>query len=233
MEIQKKLKEKYDGYYKNIDKSWRMNGAIAKADNILTLVNGNNYSKLIEVGAGDGSILSILSKTAIAKELYALEISESGIEAIKTKDIAKLSEIKLFDGYSIPYPDSFFDVAICSHVIEHVEHPRLLLREIKRISKQQIFEVPIDFSFNVDKKALHYLNYGHINIYTPALFRFLLLSENFKIKKDLKKMYPFNIVIAGNESLIKKTIKVAKWIIFKLFKPLLNVKPHSYAVFTE
>ena len=70
--------------------------------------------------------------------------------------IRRLLEIKQFDGYNLPYDDNQFDLAICSHVVEHVEHPRKLLSEIKRISKNQVFEIPIDFSLRVDRRFKHF-----------------------------------------------------------------------------
>ena len=62
----------------------------------------------------------------------------------------------------------------------------MLLREIKRVSKSQVFEVPLDHVINVDKyyKELH--SFGHINVYTPSTFRYLLKSEGFAIKNDFK-----------------------------------------------
>ncbi|MBI3631233.1 MAG: hypothetical protein HY221_02750, partial [Candidatus Sungbacteria bacterium] len=42
-------------------------------------------------------------------------------------------------------------------------------------------EIPLDYSVNVDKKVAHYLSYGHINVYTPSLFKFLLKSEGYEI----------------------------------------------------
>lgn len=90
-------------------------------------------------------------------------------------------EIKKFDGYKIPYQNKAFDLAYCTHVIEHVEHPRTVLREIKRVSNFQVFEIPLDYSNTVDSKVQHFLSYGHINVFTPAIFKFLLRSEGFEI----------------------------------------------------
>ncbi len=111
--------------------------------------------------------------------------------------------------------------------MEHVEHERVLLREIKRVSKYQIFEVPIDFSFYVDKKITHFLSYGHINIYTPGLFRFLLMSEKFKIKKDKCCLFE------DEENKLKFYKLKIKQLILKLFPYLLGIKPNSYVVLTE
>jgi hypothetical protein len=40
-----------------------------------------------------------------------------------------LAEARTYDGYRIPYGDKRFDLAVLSHVVEHLEHPRLLLYE--------------------------------------------------------------------------------------------------------
>jgi hypothetical protein len=118
--------------------------------------------------------------------------------------------------------------------MEHVEYERTLLREIKRVSKYQIFEVPVDFSFYVDKKIDHFLSYGHINIYTPALFRFLLKSEKFSIKAD--KCYLYENEVLKRHFSSNRTgfyITEIKRFMLKLFPYLRGIKPNSYAVLTE
>lgn len=164
---------------------WRELTAKYKADNILTVCKGRQFGRVLECGAGDGSILKRLDLADAFDQLYGLEISDASIQQTKNKNISKLVEVKKFNGYEIPYVDKEFDMAYCSHVIEHVEHPRILLREIKRVSNYQIFEIPLDYSIKVDRLADHFFSYGHINIYTPSLFKFLLKSENFIIEQEL------------------------------------------------
>ena len=180
------VKQAYENQYDASIVAWREANGRHKAENIARILKKNGLApqRICEVGCGEGSILNWLGKTGVGKELYGLDISDSAIEIAQGKNIPNLVEIKPFNGYEIPYADGSFDLAVCSHVIEHVEHPRLLLREIKRVSKMQYFEVPIDFSLTVDRKLEHYLGYGHINIYTPALFRFLLRSEKFEVLDD-------------------------------------------------
>lgn len=162
--------------------TWRELCGRYKAQNIVSLChNLSHLDKVLEVGAGDGSILLFLDDWKFCKELYALEISKSGVEAIKKLGLHSLVTVKQFDGYNIPFEDNYFDLVILSHVIEHVEFPRLLLREIKRVSRYQIIEIPCDYSYQVDKQVDHFLSYGHINIYQPNLLRYLLKSEGFSI----------------------------------------------------
>ncbi len=233
MQVSNTIQEAYSNQYDESIIAWRANAAKYKAKNIIELAKTIQFDSVLEVGSGEGSILYWLSQWDFSKNLNAIEISKSGIDLIKSKNIKNLHDVLLFDGYRIPYEDNHFDLVICSHVLEHVEHERVLLREIKRVSKHQIFEVPIDFSMYVDKKIKHFLAYGHINIYTPSLFRFLLKSENFQILKDKCYLYDDEVLRythKDNKSAYwKQKIKNS---IIKLFPYLLGIKPNSYAVLT-
>ena len=233
MQISENIKKSYSGQYNTESVEWRNIGAKYKAENIVNLARDIKFRNVLEVGAGEGSILNWLSQWNFSDDLNCVEISESGIAQIKAKNIVNLKEVLLFDGYKIPYADDHFDLVYCSHVLEHVEHERILLREIKRVSKYQIFEVPIDFSFYVDKKLKHFLNYGHINIYTPSLFRFLLKSENFEVKRDICFLYPDDALLPTFKNNKKGFyLTKIKQFILRMFPYLLGIKPNSYAVLT-
>ncbi len=178
----------YDNFYQNHDEAWRMLGAKYKAQNIVDVCKGKQFLKVLEVGAGDGSILYYLDQWNFAPELYAIEISESGVEHIKSRNLQSVKEVQVFDGYHIPYADQTFDLVILAHVLEHVEYERKLLRELKRISKFQVVEVPRDYRFGVDKRINHFLAYGHLNVYTPSSLRYLLRSEGFEVLADKTSM---------------------------------------------
>jgi ubiquinone/menaquinone biosynthesis C-methylase UbiE len=233
MKPSNQVKEAYANQYENSIIEWRRSGAWFKAKNIIELSKETPIKSVLEVGSGEGSVLEWLSKWNFCTNLNAIEISESGVDIIKSKNIEHLKSVLIFDGYKIPYPDNHFDLVICSHVIEHVEYERILLREIKRVSKHQIFEVPIDFSLNVDEKVKHFLNYGHINIYTPALFRFLLLSENFVIVHGKCNKYESSLLpFLYKPSTIKMFKMKIRYFIFNSIPFLLKLKPSSYAVLT-
>lgn len=182
------LKLAYDDFYTNSDVAWRMLGAKFKAKNIIDVCQSIQPKKVLEVGAGDGSILHYLNELNFGEELYALEIAQSGVDLIKGRNLSRLKEAQTFDGYKIPYPDDSFDLIILAHVLEHVEHERLLIRELKRVAKHIVIEVPKDYRFGVDNRMKHFLDYGHINMYTPTLIRFLLKSEGLMIMADKVSM---------------------------------------------
>jgi ubiquinone/menaquinone biosynthesis C-methylase UbiE len=183
--VAKNLQSVYDEQYTDKMTEWREVGGKYKAANILKVCRNYKFTKVLECGAGEGSILKFLDASNLFPELFAIEISDTGISQILKRNLQKLIDVKKFNGYEIPYSDKEFDMAYCSHVIEHVEHPRILLRELKRISNFQVFEVPIDYSIRVDQNVKHFLSYGHINIFTPTLFKFLLKSEGYEIISEL------------------------------------------------
>ena len=55
---------------------------------------------------------------------------------------------------------------------------------MRRVAHHQVFEIPLDYAPRVDAHCKHYLSYGHINIFTPSTFRFLLMSEGFEILEE-------------------------------------------------
>ncbi|MFA6084401.1 class I SAM-dependent methyltransferase [Mucilaginibacter sp.] len=182
------VKTAYDEFYQKHDEAWRMLGAKYKAQHIVDVCKGQTFAKVLEVGAGDGSILKYLSDWGFAPEYHAVEISDSGVKHIKSRQIKGLASVQEFDGYHLPFEDNSFDLLILSHVLEHVEHERLLLREIKRVSRSFVIEVPIDYKPGVDKRIKHFLAYGHINVYTPTSLRYLLQTEGFEVVKGLTSM---------------------------------------------
>lgn len=212
-EITDSVTQAYNDFYNHSDTAWRMLGAKAKAGNIIEVCKAMQPQKVIEVGAGDGSILYYLEEWDFGKELYALEIAESGVQHIRDRKLSRLKDVRTFDGYNIPYPDDNFDLVILAHVLEHVEHERQLLRELKRVSKYIVIEVPLDYRFGVDKRLKHFLDYGHINMYTPTLLRFLLKSEGLEILADKTSLTPPEITMF-NEFVNKKVPKAAT----KVFK---------------
>lgn len=182
------VKTAYDEFYQKHDEAWRMLGAKYKAQHIIDVSQGRIFKKVLEVGAGDGSILKLLADQNFAPEYHAVEISASGVQHILARGINDLLSVQLFDGYHLPFEDNSFDLAILSHVLEHVEHERLLLREIKRVARHCIIEVPLDYRAGVDSRIKHFLAYGHINVYTPTSLRYLLGTEGFEIENDLTSL---------------------------------------------
>ena len=172
--VQTQLQEKYDGYYASERLAhWRRLGAEGKADNIVRLCQNYPHDAILEIGCGDGAILERLDRLGFGERLYGLEISQTGIDAIHQRDVPSLAEARLFDGYTIPYADRQFDLAVLSHVVEHVEHPRLLLYEAARVARYVFVEVPLEQTMRLSRDY-DFNEVGHINFYSAKLIRRLV-----------------------------------------------------------
>jgi len=183
--VDKHYQDLYAGYYKDSRSTLlkRKISAMQTAECISTALSGRTIGRLLDVGAGDGNVLVELDRRGIAHELFAVEVSESGVDAIRAKNIHAVRDARRFDGYSIPYPDKHFDVAIATHVLEHVEHERLFLREIGRVSRFAYIEVPLEHGFRIQKAIEAGRKYGHINFYTKETFKSMLESTGFRVMK--------------------------------------------------
>lgn len=174
-----KLKENYDSYYDG-ESEWRALGAIDKARNVQTLCGHIPCSTVLDVGSGEGSILKRLSDLNFGQDLYSVEISQSAVATILRRDIPRLRECQLFDGYHIPYDDRRFDLAILSHVLEHLEYPRKLLHEAARVARHVFVEVPLEDTIRL-KPDFVFDRVGHINSYSWKTIRRLIQTCDLQV----------------------------------------------------
>jgi SAM-dependent methyltransferase len=183
--VSKHLLDNYKDYYEDGnnpegDAYWRKIGAIPKVDNIVALCDRYPHKSIIEIGAGEGSVLQELAEREFADELYAIDISESGVRKIQERQIKNLKECSTYDGYTIPYPDDRFDIAILTHVVEHLENPRLLIYEASRVAKHLFVEVPLEDHIRLPQDFV-FDRVGHINDYSPRSIQRLLQTCNLKV----------------------------------------------------
>jgi len=92
-------------------------------------------SKVLDLGCGIGLSLSFIGQ--VFKNSIGCDISENSIKA--TKEILKKHKIKtpviLCKKDKLPFRDNYFDIVTFIEVIEHVENPDAVLKEIRRVLK--------------------------------------------------------------------------------------------------
>ena len=171
----------YDEYYGDEELSrWRAAGARDKADHIVAMCAELAPARILEVGCGDGAVLAELAGRSFGADLYGVEISSSGIAATEARGLPQLQSVARFDGYSLPFPDGSMDLVYSTHVLEHVEHERLFLRELARVGRNVFIEVPLEDTLRV-ARAVHN-DIGHINFYNQFTFR-ARLEEFFHVDR--------------------------------------------------
>lgn len=225
IKINDHLRIKYEPYYESGVSEWRRLSAMGKADNIVALCSNVPHRSILEIGAGEGSLLLRLAELYFSEKFYAIEISPSGVKTINNRNIPFLIECKIFDGYHIPYDNNKFDIAILSHILEHVEHPRQLLYEASRVAKYVFVEVPIEDTLRLQSDYVDD-SVGHINYYSMKTIKMLIQSCNLKVIKQIvinaqKATYTYE---SGRKGLINYYIKN---ILLRLF-PFLATNLFTY-----
>lgn len=103
---------------------------------LLTRTGINQDSNVLEVGCGDGALSGLIYQN-FRCELTGVEPSQDGIrfcrEMFKRHQFRGTFEIS--EGYTFNFPDNHFDHIVLADVIEHLQHPDLMLRELKRLLK--------------------------------------------------------------------------------------------------
>ncbi|MHB8650747.1 MAG: class I SAM-dependent methyltransferase [Gaiellaceae bacterium] len=163
----------YADYYE-ADESlaeWRRICAVDKAANVERLWNGRPLPSVAEIGCGDGAIMEQLRRNGFSSDLTGYEISPTGVTACQQAGFP----CELVDGSTIPAADKQYDLAVLSHVVEHLAAPRELIAESARIADYIFVEVPLELNA---RTAKHFVwnHVGHMNLYSPLVIRHLLES---------------------------------------------------------
>lgn len=125
----------------------------ARYDIVLEYVREANVprgGRLLEVGCGDGALSGVLHHH-LGLAVVGVDTSEEGLALAKKMFDSRgfVGEFRLIGGYDTGFKDASFDVVVCSDVIEHVDDPRAMLREILRVlvpGGWAVVTTPIRFS---------------------------------------------------------------------------------------
>lgn len=162
---------------------------------------------LLDIGCGDGRVTDLFRDKF--NYLYGIDISGRFINEAKKKGImAQVVDINI---NPLPYPDSSFDVILCSEVIEHIFDTDFLLQECNRVLKNKghlVLSTPnlaawynrilLICGFQPIQSEIRLKGgTGHIRAFTLKALKSLLMEHNFQIK-DL-----FGVPTLTNKKILK------------------------------
>ncbi|HHT9138097.1 MAG TPA: class I SAM-dependent methyltransferase [Candidatus Wunengus sp. YC60] len=143
--------------------------------------------RLLDVGSGAGEFLYCAKRLGF--DCYGVEVSEDMVKySIETFGLKNVVNSDLL---SASFEDSFFDIIVFNHVVEHLYNPLETLMEARRILKRDgILVIQIQ---NIDscqfrafgKKWLGLSLPQHLYQFTPQTIRFALEKVGFDVFKTL------------------------------------------------
>lgn len=143
---------------------------------------------VLDVGTGIGTLPYLLSLKGANP--VGIDISEVGIN--KAKECLPGLMFHQMNADSLQFQDNLFDVVTSNQLLEHVENPEIVIKEMLRVLKPKgilLITVPINNRLDVDNRDV-----GHINHW-----RYYDLMELFEKFGNNFKIYWINKFIRKNE----------------------------------
>ena len=91
--------------------------------------------RVLDVGCHEGMMILYCRKNNTEVEFYGMDILQERLDKALEKGY-RSTLLRDIRNRPFPYEDNFFDVAICSHILEHLEHPGEVLEELNRVMKK-------------------------------------------------------------------------------------------------
>ncbi|MFA6226874.1 MAG: class I SAM-dependent methyltransferase [Candidatus Paceibacterota bacterium] len=118
-------------------------------------------NKILNMGGGTGQVSSIYK--SLGFDVYNLDID------LPTSD-SKNIKFDLNQTIPIPFPNKTFDVVICQEIIEHVENPWKMVREAKKLLKDDgILIITTPNIVSLQSRLMFFFR-GYFKWFTPDCF---------------------------------------------------------------
>ena len=145
---------------------------------------------LVDLGCGDGVLLAQLR--GFAAVLDGFELSEPAAELAR-RAVPEARRIEPYDGEHVPAGDGEYDLAILSHVLEHVAEPAPLLTEAARVAHEVIVEVPLEDNRSAARptKRIEAERIGHLHAFDRAAVRELIAGCGLVLEEELTDPLPY------------------------------------------
>lgn len=135
LEYKERIAQVYDKLnYQSSLQNWVMRAGHRLAER--PFAEDMHFENVLEVGAGTGEHIPFVRHSF---NRYVVTDADSVALSIAEKKVsAQQAEKFIFEtqtGERLPYPDQSFDRLIAAHLLEHIPHPHLALKEWQRVLK--------------------------------------------------------------------------------------------------
>lgn len=170
---------------------WRALGAVGKADHVIGLCARatRRQNNILDVGCGDGALLSELRRRGFGERHDGVEIAAAAVALARTRG---LDSVELYDGEHLPAGDDEYDLGILSHVLEHVPDPSALLTETARACRTVVMEVPLEDNLSARRAAKreHAAEVGHLQRLDREAARAIVAGAGLRVAAELEDPLP-------------------------------------------
>lgn len=158
-----------------------------------------SLDSILEVGAGEGYIMSRLAELLPSRRLRGYDLIPEVVT--EGRRLWPTLDLQVGDIYHIPEPDGSWDMVIASEVLEHLERPEDALRELRRVSRKYVLlSVPHEPWFRLLNfaRGKHLIRFGnhpeHVNNWTQQQFVDFVITQ--LTVDQVISAFPWTIILA-------------------------------------
>ena len=192
---------------------WRELSAVGKAEHVMALCcrAGISPRRTLEIGCGDGALLRQLRRMGFGGDLEGVEITELAVEIAASRP--EIDRAWLYDGLHLQVRDGAYDLAILSHVLEHVPDPAPLLAEAARAAGAVLVEVPLEQNWSARRpgKREHAAEVGHLQRLDREGARAIVRAAGLKVAGEIEDPLPLSVHLFFAESPARRAAAALRW----------------------
>lgn len=191
---------------------WRALCAEGKVDHVQRLAAElERPPRLVaEMGCGDGVLLELMAARGLGESHQGYEISAKAVRI--ANDRLGEGAVERFDGERLPVADDTFDLALLSHVLEHVPDPLPLLREAARVARAVVVEVPLEDNRSASRPAAERGRraIGHLHRFNRGDIHVLCAAAGLRVAAELSDPLPLKVHAFFADTAVARAKAVAK-----------------------
>jgi SAM-dependent methyltransferase len=195
---------------------WRAIGARSKAAHVMALCEraGLAPQTVVEIGCGDGAVLAEMAARGWVVDGF--ELAENAASAARSRGVAR--RVERFDGEHVPAENNEYDLAVLSHVLEHVPDPLPLLKEAARVAPNVLVEVPLEDNRSARRAKKRELSEaaGHLHAFNRADVLRLMTEAGLQRRGEVTDPLPYE-----HHAFFSGAVRgSAKWLVRKVMHRL-------------
>lgn len=156
-----------------------------RLNSIAKMIPDKGKFKIFDAGCGEGHLIKKLNSKNSNNLYYGVDVTEIALQ--KAKKRCPYAEFKIENLLKMNFDNAFFDVIICTEVLEHIIEYERAIEELKRILKKDGFLIltfPNEFLWTISRFFLGRKSIkvpDHVNSFNPnqikSLVRMKLISQ--------------------------------------------------------
>lgn len=199
--------------FSSLDEMFLKDKCLQRAEQILDGISGAlppKVESVLDIGCGQGGLLSAVRARNSSAQLYGVEPSESGADYCRTVHGIEVTKASWNPATADELPGNF-SLVTCIHVLEHVLDPiqtlHLAAQKLHPETGRLYVEVP-NLVSSAWRGGKDYLHIAHVNYFTPKTLRRVCIAAGLEpvvATEGLAELWPWACGLVCKKSETSRT----------------------------